>query len=713
MPNLELYTQERCLSTVLWILMVVITIILCTVYFTFKIPFDKKYPVSLARILHSPSLEDKKQKALDSLYNKKLPSIINFDTPSAQYLLEVESTEIPKILRNEKWKTNNKSLQKICLGLISFIHSNNNDSIIISKDYMNTIEQFIIKLDNHINENVLEKANSTYWLYWDYWLYYVSKFLVYYILWSKSDYTYREIAARSLMRLIWFSDFEDSPTVTRTQPQPTYTTSALSKRKGGTVVIGDKCYKKDNILRKKIMVVNSQVSGFPLCTAMVYYLVGLKVLNNLTMDPNEILHSSLNLLISQYYTTQYLLMLPENNNNRVIKLDGGILDGEILKNQYMIQDKELKTESVIVNNYYTYLQYVIANELLLQICPSISNSNIHNTMLDKIQSITKHPTIEYGGTGGLLLYASKNITAKIGTYNKSTYGVQVIPSLKYLRMFDENYSFSIISPILERTDIGIWPYCSDLKKLRDPNKDSNAITTQFGLFQKTLYQKKSNDLDKQEIPLGMLMESGSNMVPIVPNNKLKLSGKSWVFNLTVRNVGIHYSNWVSGDKNYSKYEYTEYVVINHNDKTIMFNIKIINSNENKSLQYHLGADSEPILIQPHKSKMICYSIDYGISSKPKLHEHLDWNSKFNLDGSRFILEVNQDGYTNQEEKVYTVKTETYANTSTMISNNYILMLDGEPLILCPSYKNSQYNTLMSDGVLFKYDQRSNQWLKSL
>ena len=79
----------------------------------------------------------------------------------------------------------------------------------------------------------------------------------------------------------------------------------------------------------------------------------------------------------------------------------------------------------------------------------------------------------------------------------------------------------------------------------------------------------------------------------------------------------------------------------------------------------------------------------------------------------YILEVNQDGYTNQEEKVYTVKTETYANTSTMISNNYILMLDGEPLILCPSYKNSQYNTLMSDGVLFKYDQRSNQWLKSL
>ena len=80
------------------------------------------------------------------------------------------------------------------------------------------------------------------------------------------------------------------------------------------------------------MVVYSQVMGFPLCTAIVYYIVALKTMNNLTM--NRTVHSNIQLLLLQYYTTQYLLM-EDNSTNRSIKLDGGILDGACLKNRHI------------------------------------------------------------------------------------------------------------------------------------------------------------------------------------------------------------------------------------------------------------------------------------------------------------------------------------------------------------------------------------------
>ena len=234
-----------------------------------------------------------------------------------------------------------------------------------------------------------------------------------------------------------------------------------------------------------------------------------------------------------------------------------------------------------------------------------------------------------------------------------------------------------------------------------------------------IYQKKSKDLSKQDIPLGMLMSSNTSIVPkkpfripIVPNNKLKLSGSSWVFYLLDSNMGIHYSKWVSGYMNYINYEYIQYVIINYHDKIITFKINITNNDSRYSLYFHFGSDSnnEKIIIEAHNSKMFQYFCHYSSKTKPVIiSEIVDWTSKFSLDGSWFTLEESKANSLIHERK-YRVENETYYGT-TMASNNYILMLDDKPVILCPSYRNSQCDTLMNNGILFIYDPISNQWLK--
>ena len=103
--------------------------------------------------------------------------------------------------------------------------------------------------------------------------------------------------------------------------------------------------------------------------------------------------------------------------------------------------------------------------------------------------------------------------------------------------------------------------------------------------------------------------------------------------------------------------------------------------------------------------MINYSISYATSS-PHINIHdydIDWTSKFNVDGSRFIL---KDSAKKQNSLEYKVKKD-------MKTNNYILILNDEPLIICPSYDYGKYKSLSYDGFLFKYDSRSNQWLKNI
>lgn len=690
-----------CLSTFFCTLIVLIVLlILLSSGKNYYYHYDDRIYSNESIIEHNLAADECKQKALYSLYNnKKIPSVLDFISPD--YLIDnsyIDFSNIWKDILSEKWLKNNNSLQKVCQGLIYFIYKNNDINCFTSKEYIEKIHEFILKLNNHLYNNY---NNNTYWLYWDCWLYFVCKFLVSYLLWTKSHNPYRQIAAKSLLNIIWFIEEEDSISPPPPPSQP------LSTRMGGNSVIFISNEKNNNLVKKKIMVVNSQLSGFPLCTAIIYYIVALKVMDSLS-EFKPILHSSLNLLISQYYSTQNLFItLSENNSIGAINLDGGILDGELLQNRYTLNhnNKEIKSQSVVVNNYYTYFEYIKANELFLKMCPNLPKSNIHDKMLDKVKKITKHNTIEFGGVGAILSYAhSNNDSIKIGTYNQSSYGIEVIPSINYLRMFDENYSFSVISPLLDNKIIGNWPYCGDNKKIANTNKDANAIMSQFGLFQKSLYQKESSDLNRQHVPLGMLTMDGSDKVPIVPNNELKLSGKSWVFKLINENVGIHYSNWVS--KNNTKYEYIQYVVIYYIDKIINFYIKITNNEILKDLQYHLNSTSKKkITIRSNKYQMINYSISYATSS-PHINIHdydIDWTSKFNVDGSRFIL---KDSAKKQNSLEYKVKKD-------MKTNNYILILNDEPLIICPSYDYGKYKSLSYDGFLFKYDSRSNQWLKNI
>ena len=693
----------NCLSTFCCILIVLIVL-------SILLSSEKnKYYGSISSndfIEHNLAIYEYKQKILHSLYNNKnIPSLIDFI--SSNEFTEHSYTNFSNIwsdILSEKWLKNNNSLQKVCQGLIHFIYKNNDINCFTSNENKEKIQEFILKLNNHLYNNY---SNKTYWLYWDCWLYFVCKFLVSYILWNKSHNPCRQIAAKVLLNIIWIPVNQSS-----TSSPPTPQSQPLSSRMGGNSVTFISNEKNNNFnFEHKIMVVNSQLSGFPLCTAMIYYIVALKVIDNLS-EFEHILHSGLNLLISQYYINHNLFVFQlENNLNTAINLDAGILDGEILQNKYKLNhiNKEIKSQSVVVNNYYTYLEYIKANGLLLKMCPNLPKSNIHAKMLDKIQKITKHNNIQFAGLGAILPYAhSNNDSIKIGTYKQSSYGIEVIPSIKYLRMFNEHYSFSLISPILDNKTIGNWPYSGDNKIIRSIYKDKNAIISPFGLFQKSLYQKNSSDLDTKNVSLGMLTMY-REAVPIFSNNNLKLSGTSWVFKLIEENVGIHYSNWVS--KNNIKYEYTQYVVIYYNDNTINFYIKIKNNETIKDLQYYLNStNKKKIIIRSNKYKMINYSISYGLSEYHiNIQDYdIDWNSKFSVDGSGFILEISSlnDSIKKQNSLEYKVKKD-------IKTNNHILMLNNEPLIICPSYDYGKCESLSYGGFLFKYDPRSNQWLKTI
>ena len=117
-----------CLSTFFCILIVLIVLLILLSSETNNY-YDRVSSYE-SIIEHNLAVDEYKQKALYSLYNnKKIPSVLDFI--SSDYFIDNSYTNFSNIwtdILSEKWLKNNKSLQKICQGLIYFIYKNNDNN---------------------------------------------------------------------------------------------------------------------------------------------------------------------------------------------------------------------------------------------------------------------------------------------------------------------------------------------------------------------------------------------------------------------------------------------------------------------------------------------------------------------------------------------------------------------------------------------------------